>query len=83
MIEAYVLVRVQPARLEEASNLMQSVKDKIKTTKGVKEIKGVFGRYDFVVLVNTETLQELGNLVTSLVRNIKGVSETETLVVGF
>jgi DNA-binding Lrp family transcriptional regulator len=69
--------------LEEASNLMQSIKDKIKTTKGVKEIKGVFGLYDFVVLANTETLQELGNLVTSLVRNIKGVSETETLVVGF
>lgn len=62
---------------------MQSIKDKIKTTKGVKEIKGVFGLYDFVVLANTETLQELGNLVTSLVRNIKGVSETETLVVGF
>ena len=83
MVEAFVLVRVQPARLEEASNIMKETKDRIKKVEGIKEIKGVFGRYDFVVTVNVDTPEKLGNLVTNVLRNVKGVAETETLVVGF
>jgi DNA-binding Lrp family transcriptional regulator len=83
MIEAFVLVRVQPVRLDEASNVMKTVKEEIAKVEGVKEIKGVFGRYDFVAIVGLRTSQELGTLVTNTIRNIKGVAETETLVVGF
>jgi DNA-binding Lrp family transcriptional regulator len=83
MIEAYVLIRVQPARLEESSTRMQSIKDEIKKVSGVKEIKGVLGRYDFVAIVETAGSKELGMLVTDTLRKIKGVAETETLVVGF
>jgi DNA-binding Lrp family transcriptional regulator len=83
MVEAFVLVRVQPTRLDESSALMETVKEKIAKVGGVKEIKGVFGRYDFVAIVEAGTPQELGTLVTSTIRNIKGVAETETLVVGF
>jgi DNA-binding Lrp family transcriptional regulator len=83
MVEAFVLVRVNPARLDEASNVMKNVKETIAKIKGVKEIKGVFGRYDFVARAEVETAEQLGTLVTSAIRNIKGVAETETLVVGF
>lgn len=83
MVEAFVLVRVQPIRLDESSALMETIKERISKVKGVKEIKGVFGRYDFVAIVEAGTPQELGTLVTSTIRNIKGVAETETLVVGF
>lgn len=83
MLEAFVLVRVQPVRLDEASNVMETVKKEIAKVEGVKEIKGVFGRYDFVAIVELRTSQELGTLVTNTIRNIKGVAETETLVVGF
>jgi DNA-binding Lrp family transcriptional regulator len=83
MIEAFVLVRVQPVRLDEASNVMETVKEEIAKVEGVKEIKGVFGRYDFVAIVESRTSQELGTLVTNTIRNIKGVAETETLIVGF
>ena len=83
MVEAFVLVRVNPARLDEASNVMKNVKETIAKIKGVKEIKGVFGRYDFVATAEVETAEQLGTLVTSTIRNIKGVAETETLVVGF
>jgi DNA-binding Lrp family transcriptional regulator len=83
MAEAFVLVRVKPARLDEATNLMQTVKEEIAKVGGVKEIKGVFGRYDLVAIVEARTLQELGTIVTSTIRNVKGVAETETLVVGF
>ena len=83
MVEAFVLVRVQPVRLDEASDVMKTLKEEIAKVEGVKEIKGVFGRYDFVAIVEAKALQELGALVTNTIRNIKGVAETETLIVGF
>jgi DNA-binding Lrp family transcriptional regulator len=83
LVEAFVLVRVRPARPDEASNVMKTVKETIAKVRGVKEIKGVFGRYDFVATAEVGTAEELGTLVTDAIRNIKGVAETETLVVGF
>jgi anthranilate phosphoribosyltransferase len=51
--------------------------------KGVKEIYGVFGRYDFVVKVETKTLEDLGDIVADCIRGTPGVLATETLVIGF
>ena len=75
-----VLVRVGSS---ETLNFIKTVKEEISRVKGVKEIYGVFGRYDFVVRVETKTLEELGNLVTDCIRSAKGVLTTETLVIGF
>lgn len=75
-----MLVRVGSS---EALNFMKTVKEEISKIKGVKEIFGVFGRYDFVVRIETRTLEELGNLVTDKIRGINGVLTTETLVIGF
>lgn len=83
MVEAFILVRVSPFRLDEAPSIMKDIKEAIAKTEGVKEIKGVFGRYDFVAIAEVETAEQLGTLVTSTIRNIKGVAETETLIVGF
>jgi DNA-binding Lrp family transcriptional regulator len=80
MVEALILVRVGSS---ETMNFMKAVKEEICKVQGVKEIYGVFGRYDFVVKVETKTLEELGNLVTDCIRDIKGVLTTETLVIGF
>ena len=44
MVEAFVLVRVQPVRLDEVSDVMKTVKEEIAKVEGVKDIKGVFGR---------------------------------------
>jgi len=80
MVEAFVLIRVGSG---EALNFMKTVKEEVCRIKGVKEIFGVFGRYDFVIRVETKTLEELGNLVTDKIRGIQGVLTTETLVIGF
>ena len=80
MVEALILVRTGSG---ETLNLMKTVKEKIRKVKGVKEVLGVFGRYDFVVKLETKTTEELGNLVTDCIRGIEGVVYTETLVVGF
>jgi DNA-binding Lrp family transcriptional regulator len=80
MVEALVLVRVGSG---EAMNFMKTVKQEIGKVKGVKKVYGVFGRYDFAVMVETKTNEEMGNLVTDCIRGIKGVVYTETLVMGF
>jgi DNA-binding Lrp family transcriptional regulator len=80
MVEALVLVRTGSS---ETLNLMKTVKEEISKVKGVKEVYGVFGRYDFAAKVQTKTTEELGNLVTDCIRGIHGVVYTETLVIGF
>jgi DNA-binding Lrp family transcriptional regulator len=80
MAKALVLVRVGSS---ETLNLMKTVKEKICKVKGVKEVYGVFGRYDFVVMVETQSTEQLGNLVTDCIRGVEGVVYTETLVIGF
>jgi DNA-binding Lrp family transcriptional regulator len=80
MVEALVLVRVGSG---EAMNFMKTVKQEIGKVKGVKKVYGIFGRYDFAVMIETKTNEEMGNLVTDCIRGIKGVVYTETLVMGF
>jgi DNA-binding Lrp family transcriptional regulator len=78
MVEALVLVR---AGSSETLNLMKTIKEQICKVKGVKEVYGVFGRYDFAVRVEAKTTEQLGNLVTDCIRGIHGVVSTETLVI--
>ena len=80
MVEALVLVRVGSG---ETMNFMKTVKQEISKVKGVKKVYGIFGRYDFAVMVETKTNGEMGNVVTDCIRGIKGVVYTETLMIGF
>lgn len=80
MIEAFILTRVGSG---ETTSFMKTVKEHLCKIKGVKEVYGVFGRYDFVVKVETKTLEELGNIVADNIRGVPGVLSTETLVLGF
>jgi DNA-binding Lrp family transcriptional regulator len=83
MIEAFVLVSVKQDASSPDLDFMNNVKKEIAKLKGVKEVSGVFGLYDFVVRVETQTPEEMGALVTQTMRRIKGVSQTETMVIGF
>jgi DNA-binding Lrp family transcriptional regulator len=80
MVEALVLVRVGSG---EAMNFMKTVKQEIGKVKGVKKVYGVFGRYDFAVMLETKTNEEMGNVVADCIRGIRGVVYTETLMIGF
>lgn len=83
MIEAFVLVSVKEDASRPDLDFMNNVKKEIVKLKGVKEVNGVFGLYDFVVRVETETPEEMGILVTQTMRIIKGVTRTETMIIGF
>lgn len=80
MVKALVLARVGSS---DTLNLMKTIKEEICKVKGVKEVYGLFGRYDFALIVEAKTTEEMGNLVTDCIRGIKGVVYTETLVIGF
>jgi len=80
LIEALILIRVGSS---ENLNFMKTMKEELCKIKGVKDVYGVFGRYDFVAKVETRTLEELGRLVTDCIRGVKGVEFSETLVMGF
>ena len=80
MVEALILVRVGSG---ETASFMKTVKEHLSKIKGIKEIYGVFGRYDFVVKVETKTLEGLGDIVADCIRGTVGVLATETLIIGF
>jgi anthranilate phosphoribosyltransferase len=80
MVEALILIR---AGSGESLNFMKTVKEELCKVKGIKDVYGVFGRYDFVVKVQTKTLEEMGRLVADCIRGIKGVESSETLMIGF
>jgi DNA-binding Lrp family transcriptional regulator len=83
LIEAFVLVSVKEDASHPDLDFMNNVKKEIVKLKGVKEVNGVFGLYDFVIRVETETPEEMGILVTQAMRAIKGVTQTETMIIGF
>lgn len=69
---AYVLATVRTGREYD-------VIEEIKRMKGVKEVTLTYGLWDLVIKVETETLGELDNIVTSI-RRIEGVEQTATLI---
>jgi DNA-binding Lrp family transcriptional regulator len=83
LMEAFVLIKVVQSESNPDMDFMKSVEKRIAEIKGVKEVRGVFGLYDFVAIVEAQTPEELGTLVTQTMRNVKGVAQTETMVVGF
>jgi DNA-binding Lrp family transcriptional regulator len=50
---------------------------------GVKKVYGVFGRYDLVAILETDTLESLTSLVADKIRSIPGIQASETLTVAF
>lgn len=83
MLEAYVLIKVIQTESTPDLDFIMNVEKRIAELKGVKQVKGVFGLFDFIASVEAQTPEELGILVTQTLRNVKGVAQTETLIVGF
>ena len=82
MVEAFVLVRVEADRVSDFLSLMKIVEGAVGKIAGLMEIKGVFGRFDFVISIKAKTFEELGNIIRDCIRSSHGVAETETLIVG-
>jgi len=72
MVIGVTMVNVAPGKEKE-------VYLEIKKKKDVREVYHVFGEFDFVVIIDTQTLSELNKLVDEI-RSIEGVTKTQTVV---
>ena len=73
MTKAYVLINCDTGSEE-------SVIDDLKSIIGVKNVSGVFGAYDIVAEVQTQTVDKLRETITMKIRKIDGVRSTLTLL---
>lgn len=71
---AYVLINVEPGKEKEV----------LEKTKKIHEIKAsymVYGIYDIVAVVETDTLENLREMVTKKIRQFDAVKSTVTSIV--
>ena len=73
MPTAFVFINTEPASMPE-------VLKKIKTVEGVKEAEMVYGVFDIIVKVKTETMEQLKQIITFKIRMLPNVLTTNTLL---
>ena len=73
MPTAFVFINTEPASMPE-------VLKKIKVVEGVKEAEMVYGVFDIVAKVKTETMEQLKQIVTFKIRMLPNVLTTNTLL---
>ena len=72
MVIGVTMLNVLPGSEKNASN-------DLKSFTGVKDVYHVFGEFDFVVIIELETLRELNDLVDKI-RESPTVTATQTIV---
>ena len=71
---AFVFINTEAASMPE-------VLKKIKAVEGVKEAEMVYGVFDIVAKVKTETMDQLKQIITFKIRMLANVLTTNTLLV--
>jgi len=72
--KAYVLIEAQVGKIQE-------VVETIRKLEGVASVDAVTGPYDAIAVIQRETLNDIGVLITSMVHPVAGVSRTVTCLV--
>jgi len=73
-VKAYMLIETEVGKTAQ-------VVEAIRGSKGVLSVDVVTGPYDAIVILEGETLEGIGGLVTAQVHNISGISRTVTCIV--
>lgn len=71
-IRAFVLITTKPGTSED---IVRS-----RRIKGVKLANSVFGRYDAVVVIEADSLEELKKIIYEVIEQHPNVIRTETLI---
>ena len=74
MAKAFILI-------ETAVGQTRAVLATLNKFKGVKSVNAVSGPYDIIASVEKETLSDVGDMVTSEVHSVNGVTRTITCLV--
>ena len=73
MPKAYVLINTDPDVEEEFI-------EEVTNMEGVIEVASVYGRYDFVVIIESDKMEKVKNIITWKIRRIRSVKSTITLI---
>jgi len=72
MVIGVTMVNVSPGSEKRVYN-------EIKQMKNIRDIYHVFGEFDFVVIIQTDSLSELNKTVDDI-RELEGITKTQTVV---
>lgn len=74
MPTAYVLINTEPEKMEE-------VIEKLRKVEGIAEAHMVYGVYDIVATVKSDTMDKLKEVVAWNIRRMESVRSTSTMIV--
>ncbi len=74
MARAFILMEAVVGKTKE-------VVDGLRQVEGVESVDTVTGPYDVIVVIEAETLNEIGDIVTEKVHPVPGISRTVTCLV--
>ncbi|HEY79413.1 MAG TPA: Lrp/AsnC family transcriptional regulator [Dehalococcoidia bacterium] len=69
--KAFVLIETSVGRTKEVANVLRKL-------EGVQSVDPVTGPYDVIAVIERESLSEIGDLVTSQIHPVTGISRTVT-----
>jgi len=73
MVTAIVLLDVDRDQINP-------VAEQLADMEGVTEVYSVAGRYDLAAIIRTKTNDELADVITTRIRHVSGIRDTETLI---
>ena len=73
MVTAIVLLDTERGKVN-------AVADALAALDGISEVHSVAGRVDLVAMLRVAKNEELADLVTNEIRQVEGITDTETLV---
>ena len=71
--KAYVLIETAMGRNKEVVNSLRKLK-----IKEMKAVDTVTGPYDVIAVLEADTLNEIGDIITSKVHTVDGIARTVT-----
>jgi DNA-binding Lrp family transcriptional regulator len=73
MVTAIVLLHVERDQINPVAEQLADV-------PGVTEVYSVAGRYDLAAVIRTTTNDQLAEVITQRIRQVRGILDTETLI---
>jgi DNA-binding Lrp family transcriptional regulator len=74
MASAFVLINV-------ALGSEEDVIDKLRKIKGIKEAHRVYGVYDTIIKIESESVESLKDIISSNIRKLPSVRSTLTMII--
>ena len=69
--KAFVLIETAVGKTKDVSTALGQI-------KGVKSVNAVTGPYDVIAIIEAETLNDIGDIVTEKIHPTSGISRTVT-----